>query len=530
MTLKRLNNIKERLYICLSSTKKKNNNKELAIYASFIVIVFVFLLNSPLHIWRGTETGTDSSVFKTVALMMQHGFMPYVNTFDHKGPLIYIYNYFGNLIGGYRGVLIFESISLWATLIYLYKIARLKCDSAISYVITILSFSLLFKYFEGGNLTEEYALPFISCSLYIFLDYICNNKVNKGRLILCGLSCGSVLMLRPNMIGTWFIFSFVVLLQCIKNRKYKDLIKFIEYFIIGVLIIFIPIITWLVLNGAIKEFWNAYIVFNGIYSHAAISADSTKFIDIWNSLFEFVNNEIILASIVIIIVSMKKDKKNIIYLIYMICSLLLICLSGRIYLHYMMVFIPIIVYPFSIMFEYFNDNKKKDYGKIATMIVIIYLMSNIIIPVWISPIQQIPKYYYLKNKVNISERVQTITNIIQEKTDKNDKISIYGNSNIYYVLSNRMHATKYSFQFPIGNVIPKIMDEYFEQLKCDKPKIIVVESKMYDTRIKNYIENNNYKLIFGSPNNDEETLVFEHNNLSIKQKNLSTRTRNIKTK
>ena len=93
-----------------------------------------------------------------------------------------------------------------------------------------------------------------------------------------------------------------------------------------------------------------------------------------------------------------------------------------------------------------------------------------------------------------------------------------------------MHATKYSFQFPIGNVIPKIMDEYFEQLECDKPKIIIVESKMYDARIKNYIENNNYKLIFGSPNNDEETLVFEHNNLSIKQKNLSTRARNIKTK
>ena len=55
-----------------------------------LLVTFLFLQNSPLSIWRGGETGTDSSVFRTVALMMRRGGMPYRDTFDHKGPLLFI--------------------------------------------------------------------------------------------------------------------------------------------------------------------------------------------------------------------------------------------------------------------------------------------------------------------------------------------------------------------------------------------------------------------------------------------------------
>lgn len=497
--------------IVFTDKKKKIDNKELLIYLSFIIVAFIFLLNSPLHIWRGSNIGTDSSVFKTVALMMQNGFMPYLNTFDHKGPLIYIYNYLGNLISSYRGVWVFEFVSLWITLYYLYKIARLKCDRVVSYIVTLLSLSLLFKFFEYGNMTEEYALPFITCSLYIFLDYIINKKVNNERLIICGLSCGAVLLLRPNMVGTWFVFCLVILIDCIKNKKFSELMKFIVYFVIGLLIILVPVIVWLVVNGAFVEFWNAYIVFNGIYSKTVVTEDTTMFINIWRSLFDFINNYVILAAFIIIIMSIKKDRKNIIYLIYMIISLLLICLSGRKYLHYMIVFIPIITYPFSVLFEWFDKkNNKNYYVKIAKNIVIIYLLSNIIIPVWLSTIQEIPKYYYFKDKDNITENIRNMINLIREKTDEKDKISVYGNEAIYYVLSNRMHATKYSYQYPIGRVLPDILDEYFEQLADEKPKILIVESGMYDKRIAEFSEENHYQLIYGDVNN-KEALVFEHN-------------------
>ena len=503
-----LNYVASKLII-FTDKKRLTDNKELIIYASFILVAFIFLLNSPLHIWRGANSGTDSSVFKTVALMMQHGFMPYKDTFDHKGPLIYIYNYIGNIISYYRGIWIIELISLSVTLCYLYKIARLKCSNTISYIISILSLTVLFNYFEGGNLTEEYALPFIAYSLYIFLDYLINSKVNKLRLILCGLSCGAVLLLRPNMIGTWFVFCLAILIDCIKKKKYNELLKLILYFAIGLLIILVPVITWIIINGALDEFWNSYITFNSTYTEA--STNSIRIIDMWNSLFNFINNNIILATFVIMIISIKDNKKNIIYLIYIIVSLLLICLSGREYPHYMMIFIPVIVYPFSILFDFINKNTKKNYFNIASTLIIIYLMSNIIIPTWIETVKDIPKYYFSKDKNNITESVQKRIDLIKEKTTENDKISVYGNLNIYYVLSNRMHATKYSFQYPIGEVLPSIMDEYFDQLGKEKAKLIIVSSNRYDNRIKEFLNNNNYKLIHGNPNN-KEVAIFELNN------------------
>ena len=56
----------------------------------FLGLSFVFLFNSPLHPWIRGESTTDSSVFRTVAMMMRYGYMPYRDSFDHKGPLLYI--------------------------------------------------------------------------------------------------------------------------------------------------------------------------------------------------------------------------------------------------------------------------------------------------------------------------------------------------------------------------------------------------------------------------------------------------------
>lgn len=502
--------------IVFTDKKGKIDNKELIVYISFILVAFVFLLNSPLHIWRGLDIGTDSSVFKTVALMMQNGFMPYVHTFDHKGPLIYIYNYLGNIISSYRGVWIFELISLWVTLCYLFKIARLKCDRTVSYIITILSLSLLFKFFEYGNMTEEYALPFITGSLYVFLDYIINNKVNNRRLILCGMSFGAVLLLRPNMIATWVVFCLFILINCIRSKKIADLKRFVLYFVIGLLIPIIPAVVWLALNGALGEFWNAYIVFNSAYSQIVTSPGTTRFIKVWNSLFNFINNSTILASFVITILLIKENKNNVIYLIYMIVSLLFICLSGREYMHYMTIYIPIIVYPFAILFEHFNSTKN-DSNKLVKLIVIVYLVSNIIIPSWMKTIKEIPKSYYQKDQNNISLDVSNIVKVIDDNTEPVDKISVYGNFDIYYVVSNRMHATKYSYQYPIGKVLPSIIDEYFDQLREEKPKIIVVEAGMYNDRIKDFLNNNNYRLIYGSID-ENKAMVFKLNvDMSIKE-------------
>lgn len=154
------------------------------------IVAFLFLLKSPLHPWLGSNAAIDSSVFKTVALMMEHGYMPYKDSFDHKGPLLFIINFWGNKISSYRGVWVFEFLFMVVTLFMLYKIARMSCKIVTSYISTFLAISLLFSYFNGGNLTEEYAMAFMTISLYIFIDYLNNHQISRLRLIACGLCLG----------------------------------------------------------------------------------------------------------------------------------------------------------------------------------------------------------------------------------------------------------------------------------------------------------------------------------------------------
>ena len=294
--------------IVFTDKKNKIDKKELLIYVSFLIVTFVFLFNSPLHIWRGVESGTDSSVFRTVGMMMHNGYLPYLDTFDHKGPLIYLYNYLGEWINHTHGIWYIEFISLYVAICYFFKIARLKCNRIISYIITILGLTLLFNFFEYGNLVEEYALPFITMSLFIFLDYLLNGNVNRKKLIVCGGSFGAVLLLRPNMISLWIVFCLAILIDCLQKKKYKELGNFVLYFIIGMAIIILPVFIWLGVNGIIKNFYDAYVLFNLDYTanYSFIATELPKYVSILENIVSYCNNFILIAALIVVIYLIKR--------------------------------------------------------------------------------------------------------------------------------------------------------------------------------------------------------------------------------
>ena len=146
-------------------------------------------------------------------------------SFDHKGPLIYIINWIGRRISTYGGVWFLEVPTIFFTFIAIYKIARLKCGKIWSCGILLVTIALLSDFFDGGNLVEEYAMPLIGISLFIFLDYLLNQKVNTRRLIFCGFAMGGTCLLRINMISVWLVFCVAILGKSILDKNYKELRK-----------------------------------------------------------------------------------------------------------------------------------------------------------------------------------------------------------------------------------------------------------------------------------------------------------------
>lgn len=498
----------------MEKTKKKrslisSNQENIIAFLVSTVIAFFFLLKSWQHPWLNVETGTDSSVFKTIAMMMEKGYMPYRDSFDHKGPLLYILNWIGGKISSYGGIWVIELIFLAVTIFMIYKIARLSCRGNSAIVVMLISISLLFGYFEGGNYTEEYAMPFLAIGIFIFIDYLKNKKISMMRLILSGFSCGAVLLLRPNMIAVWVTFCIVIFVIHIWNRNWKELGNMIVGFSMGVLLIVLPILIWLAINQSLLPFWEDYILFNTQYtsekgSRALFSAK-------WDAFFSFLNTSVCIVAFFSMLYHCKEKNKilNGTYLAYMIVNLLLICMSGMVYLHYGMIIVPMVSYPLSLIFSDIEDIEINSVSKVISILISIYALSNIILPNWIETVKGLPNTYENRKDCNISDTTMTIAKIVEENTGESEKISVYGNWDFIYVLTNRTHATRYSYQFPIAEVKPEIMEEYISQMEDEQPPIVVIQAGYKDDNISSFLEDNEYELIW-SENKEtmDEALVY----------------------
>lgn len=475
----------------------RKNRENLIVILLMAVFSFAFLLQSPLHPWVRGDARTDSSVFKTISLMMERGYMPYKDTFDHKGPVIYIINWIGDRISRYSGVWTIEYVFMTGTFFFIYKISRLKCSAGSSLITAMASISLLFVYFEGGNLVEEYAMLFIAASLYIFLDYLLNQKVTAIRLLLCGASLGATLLLRPNMISLWAVFCPFILGQTVFNRRWDDLKRFALWFTGGLCAVMVPIIIWLTVNSSLRDCWEAYIVFNKLYSSASISARC-------HSFYVFFETTIFVTAFGITTYMCKVRERaiNIAYLIYMFVTLMFLCVGGKTHGHYGMILIPLFAYPLSSLFGEAEKIQTLQTAHLLKMIISVYFLSNVIISDWGTVVSSLPSFYKDRMVEHKSQLVTSIAEIVWSRTSEEDLISVYGNWDLIYVVSKRTHATKYSYQFPIGEVQPRIMEEYMRELQEELPEIIIIQAGRYDERIRRFLYENCYELIWSQKEDD----------------------------
>ncbi|MBQ7196519.1 MAG: glycosyltransferase family 39 protein, partial [Synergistaceae bacterium] len=212
------------------------------------------------------NTYTDSSVFHYVARVMLKGGMPYRDAFDHKGTLIFLIDVFGLWLNKDIGVWIMELVFIFIALLFAYKIARLvSCSKIESMLVIVLTVFSLSCYFEGGNLTEEYACTFIMVSLYIFLKFFKTGSVNFFELIVCGVSFGAVCLLKINMTVLWVVMFFGVLIECVKRHEIIKFIRYVFMAFVGAAIILVPVVVWLMKNDSFTAFINNYFKFSFMY-------------------------------------------------------------------------------------------------------------------------------------------------------------------------------------------------------------------------------------------------------------------------
>jgi len=227
----------------------------LVYFILFGVCVFI-LLQSPLAPFAKSIITTDSGIYIYAAQKILDGQLMYKDVIDIKGPFLYFIDAVALFIFNrhFIGIWIFEVFSLFASSIIMYKTARFfagKIPSLLAVVTGMLFFVICLA---RGNMTEEWSLPYISAALYIFVDYLKNNKpLSIIRLFILSLTFVLTFMLRANLVAMWAGFGIILLIKWIVERKYKELIRSLAIILLFVLLCVLPFFLYFYCKGTLPD-------------------------------------------------------------------------------------------------------------------------------------------------------------------------------------------------------------------------------------------------------------------------------------
>ena len=427
-------------------------------YLIAFILAFFCAMQFALNPIFPLSPGCDSSIFLLFGDRLHKGFTLYKDIFDHKGPFLFFLEWLGLFISSptYSGVWIIELINMFAVAVIVMKTAALFSSSRKVWVLTCIVTIFLggMQAYDEGNYSEEYALPWIALSLYIFLKYFISKTYKKRDIILLGISFSIILLLRANMIGVWVAFIPAVLISLIIQRRWKDIFISIGLFVLGIAIILVPLCFIAAKGGWLDYMWEYYVKFNFAYAESELTMSS------------FITSALYLATrlsfpLVVFFGTLMYLRNKLLWLnaLGFTVSLIMASMSGRNYSHYAMVLIPFMTVPCSVWFE---ANKvpfrisafvKDKLPIIATIVIILLILISMLF--FAKPFE-----------------TPEVARYIAENTNPDDNVLILGFNAFDYLASNRDPGIRFYFQQIISD---KAYEDFLHEFYTHDIDYVVVK-------------------------------------------------------
>jgi len=208
-------------------------------------------------------TDIDSAIFQYVGRGITNGQLPYRDLYDHKPPAIFYINALGlALSGGSRwGIWALELLSLTAAGVVCAQYVR-RYFSNIPAAIATAAFLLNLTFFhQGGNLTEEYALPFQFGALLCLSLWAAGRQVRWSAFGLGACVAAASSFKQP--LGALAVsIGVFILLETLEKRDVRRLLAAVLWAGLGFTAIWAGWFILFAVNGAISEFWEAAFAYN----------------------------------------------------------------------------------------------------------------------------------------------------------------------------------------------------------------------------------------------------------------------------
>jgi hypothetical protein len=336
---------------------------------------------------------------------------------------------------------------------------------------------------EGGNLTEEFALPFQFGLLYLFWraedlhDY-------ARRGIGIGIAAGLCLMLRQNLVG----LSISIVLYLVLMRGFTVhwllMLRQLATMFLGLVLVLGSVGLWFGAHGALKPAWNAAFSYNFVYIESTLALRD-RLAALMEGVRLLVPSGISIAAIggwFIACLSLAKDRRNVkplvvLAIIALPVEFLLSSLSGESYPHYFIAWLP----TFAVLSSFFARSvedwclalqSRMNIVRVHKYCISFVLLFEVMLLLFRSSADII---YTLGPAVDDSLEVQAVK-YVRRNTKPGDYVLMWGAETAINFLSDRRSPTRFVYQYPLYRlcyVDGAMVEEFLIDIKNNEPAVII---------------------------------------------------------
>ena len=448
----------------------------------FFTLISVLIPASLLGILR--PLGDDESIFLYGGRIINLGLTPYLDLFDHKGPMLYVLNSVGLKLAlpNLSGVVLIQSLFICIALVLVLEcyFRNFTANEARKYLLFLfLVICSIFSTIHTFGTTELWALPFQLASYTLVTRKLLLFKLEK-KLKSKFLIDNEIFIAL--ILGTSFIVNFLIrpnnsigiLFVCLVNLMYSKN-KFIRFKIVAAYALSALMIIFFVKSqieyfnsGRLSLIFEQYVLYNLNYSEGL-----TVIQKIYGSsmlLINFIKLPFFLTLIFLLaVIKINSSKTPILFFLLTVFTIDFISqlISGRGVSSYLVAILASIFNIFAFILQ--NFEIKEDLLNVIAGVGLILLISNLSVDSlagrW---------HHNFRNQIQASE-------YLSKNTTPSDKVFYLGNNPAILVRANRTSVSKVIYIAPLLSNFylnrEKLVAETLEELIANKPVYVVQNVK-----------------------------------------------------
>ena len=452
-----------------------------------LFVLVVLVQANPLN----ALPGRDSGFFMYAGNQILKGKLLYVDIWDSKGPGIFYANALGLLLvrGSRWGIWFLEFIVALTSTLLGYKIARTEWSHGAALLGAMLWLFCLNIVLQKGNLTEEYSLFFSFVALFVFWKMSGSDFRSVYGWILLGGLLAINFLFRANNIGVIFSLTGAFFVSSLLSKNLKAVFKPAAAFFLGIFIIFALVAAYFYRLGNFQQMIQASILYNVDYAGAGFNLAGTLMKAI--ELMGWVLLVPLTGYLTIVWYFLKTRTMTPLLLFGLIdwpLELVLSSLSGRMYFHYYICWLPVIwllsAFAYSVLGKKLFSNEVINLTEKAPWLVCLVIALFCFRPV----LDSLDLY---RNSVNILvfqrnngvELINPVALYVRQNSQADDTLLVWGVDGGINFQAQRDAPTPYVY-YPLlvdSSYSVSMADQFYKDLVTRRPAYIVdIYARNYD--------------------------------------------------